>query len=133
MRFLYLLVLAGCVVVTLPLELVLGARVWSRPRRLALTLLPVLVVFLTWDSVAIAAGQWGYRHLTGLRLGNLPVEELAFFVVVPTCAVLTLEAVRRHRPKWRVGDEEERATPRLRPSASSPRSCSTCWCCAPGS
>src|SRR4051794_5979035 len=105
MRLLYLAVLAGCVLVTLPLELVLGARVWSRPRRLALTLVPILAVFLTWDALAISAGLWTYHRLTGWRIGNLPVEEIAFFVVVPVCAVLTLEAVRRRRPHWRIGDE----------------------------
>jgi lycopene cyclase domain-containing protein len=105
MRFLYLGLLAGCVLVTLPLELVLRARVWSRPRRLLLTLLPVLAVFLTWDALAIHAGLWTYHLLTGWRVGNLPVEEIVFFVVVPTCAVLTLEAVRRRRPHWRIGDE----------------------------
>jgi lycopene cyclase domain-containing protein len=103
---LYLLVLAACVVVTLPLELVLGARVYRQLRRLALTLLPVLLVFLTWDVLAIAARQWHYHRLTGLHVGNLPVEEIAFFVVVPVCSLLTLEAVRRRRPTWRIGDEE---------------------------
>jgi hypothetical protein len=36
--------------------------------------------------------------------GHLPVEEVLFFLVVPTCAIATLEAVRvvRH---WPVGDE----------------------------
>lgn len=91
----YLLVMAGCLVVTLPLELGLGARVYRRWRRLGLTLLPVLVVFLTWDVFAIHAGFWSYRHLCGLRIGNLPVEEVVFFIVVPTCALLTFEAVRR--------------------------------------
>ena len=105
MRWLYLAVLAGCVVVTLPLELVLGARVYRRPRRLALMLVPVLVVFLTWDTLAIHAGEWSYHHLVGVRIGNLPVEEIAFFVVIPVCAVLTLEAVRRTKPGWRIGDE----------------------------
>jgi lycopene cyclase domain-containing protein len=102
---LYLLVLGGCVVVTLPLELLLGVRVYRRPRRLLLTLLPVLVVFLTWDALAIHARQWTYHRLVGAHVGNLPVEELAFFLVVPTCAVLTLEAVRRKKPGWRIGDE----------------------------
>ncbi|HMC68522.1 MAG TPA: lycopene cyclase domain-containing protein, partial [Mycobacteriales bacterium] len=37
---LYLLVLLACVVITLPLELVLGVRVYRRPRRLLLTLAP---------------------------------------------------------------------------------------------
>jgi lycopene cyclase domain-containing protein len=103
--WLYVAVLGGCALVTLPLELLLGARVYRRPRRLLLTLLPVLAVFLTWDALAVHAGHWRYRHLLGLRLGNLPVEEVLFFLVVPTCAVLTLEAVRRRRPQWQIGDE----------------------------
>ena len=105
MSWIYPAVLAGCLIATLPLELVLHVRVYARPRRLVATLTPVLAVFLTWDALAIAAGHWHYRHLTGLRIGNLPVEEIAFFVVVPTCAILTLEAVRRRRPDWAVGDE----------------------------
>lgn len=103
---LYLLVLVGCLVVTLPLEIVLRARVYRRWRRLALTLLPVLAVFITWDVLAIHAHDWTYRKLTGARLGNLPIEELAFFLVIPVCSLLTLEAVRRLRPSWRVGDEQ---------------------------
>jgi lycopene cyclase domain-containing protein len=102
---LYLAVMGGCLVVTLPLELVLGARVYVRWRRLVLTLLPVLAVFLTWDALAIHAHHWSYRHLSGIRIGNLPIEELVFFVVVPVCSLLTLEAVRRLRPEWTAGDE----------------------------
>jgi lycopene beta-cyclase len=101
----YLAVLAGCLIVTLPLELVLHARVYARWHRLLLTLLPVLAVFVTWDVLAIRAHDWSYRHLTGISIGNLPIEELAFFVVVPICALLTFEAVRRLRPTWRAGDE----------------------------
>lgn len=105
MTLLYLAVMLACLVGTLPLELFLRTRVYSRWRRLLLTLTPVLAVFLTWDALAIRAGQWSYRHLVGLRIGNLPVEEVVFFLVIPTCAVLTLEAVRRRRPHWPVGDE----------------------------
>src|SRR4051812_23293847 len=105
MSWVYPAVLAGCVLATLPLELVLKTRVYARPRRLAATLIPVLAVFGPWDALAVHAGHWHYRHLLGARLGNLPVEELAFFLVVPVCAILTLEAVRRRRPQWLVGDE----------------------------
>jgi lycopene cyclase domain-containing protein len=101
----YLAVLAGCLVVTLPLEVVLQARVYPRWRRLILTLLPVLAVFITWDALAIHAHHWSYRRLIGVRVGNVPIEEIAFFLVIPTCSVLTLEAVRRLRPSWRAGDE----------------------------
>jgi lycopene cyclase domain-containing protein len=102
----YLLVLAGCLVGTAPLEVVLKTRVYARWRRLLLTLLPVLVVFVTWDLLAIDAGHWDYdpEQVTGVQLGALPLEELLFFVVIPICAVLTLEAVRAVKG-WRIGDE----------------------------
>ena len=106
MRFAYLAVLAGCVVGTLPLEVFLGTRVYARWRRLALTLLPVLAVFLPWDLLAIRAGHWDYdaAQVTGVEVGGLPLEELLFFLVIPVCAVLTLEAVRAVKG-WTVGDE----------------------------
>jgi lycopene cyclase domain-containing protein len=105
-RLVYLAVLAACVLGTLPLELVLRTRVYGRPLRLLLTLLPVLVVFVVWDLLAIRAGHWTYdpEQTTGILLGDLPLEELAFFLVIPVCAVLTLEAVRAVKG-WRVGDE----------------------------
>ncbi|MDQ1712411.1 MAG: hypothetical protein QOE45_1861 [Frankiaceae bacterium] len=98
MKASYLLLLASCVLATLPLELCLGARVYRRPRRWLLSLLPVVVVFCGWDVWAIARRHWTYdpRQTLGVLLpGRLPVEELLFFVVVPTCALLTYEAVRR--------------------------------------
>ena len=97
-RYQYLLLMAGCLIVTLPLEFVFGARVWRQPRRLLFALVPTVIVFAVWDIAAIAREQWSFntRYLTGSRLpGNLPVEELAFFVVIPICGLLTLEAVRR--------------------------------------
>ena len=102
----YLLVLLGCLVGTAPLEVVLGTRVYARWRRLLLTLAPVLVVFLVWDVLAIRAGHWSYdpEQVTGVSFGPLPLEELLFFVVIPICAVLTLEAVRAVK-RWPVGDE----------------------------
>ena len=96
-RWQYLAVLAGCLLVTLPLELVFGARVYRQPRRLVRALAPAVAVFVAWDVVAIDRGHWWYnaRYVTGWRLlGALPVEELAFFVAVPICALLTYEAVK---------------------------------------
>jgi len=103
---LYLGVMAACLVVTLPLELLIGARVYARPRKLLLTLLPILAVFVTWDVLAIHAHFWFYRDLSGVQLGDLPIEELVFFVVIPICSILTFEAVRRLRPSWFVEDAQ---------------------------
>ncbi len=106
-RLAYLAVLGAVLLVTLPLEVVLRTRVLRRPRRLMLSVLPVIVVFGAWDLYAIAAGHWSFdeRQTLGVLLpGGLPVEEVLFFVVVPLASILALEAVRRARG-WPVGDE----------------------------
>jgi lycopene cyclase domain-containing protein len=93
----YLLVLGLCLAVTLPLEFVIGARVWRRPRRLVAAVLPAAVLFLVWDFWAAAEGHWRFNPAltTDLRLPfGVPVDEVLFFVVVPICGLLTLEAVR---------------------------------------
>src|ERR687890_1825425 len=94
----YLALLAGCLVVTAPLELVLRVRVYARWRRLLVAVAPEFAVFVVWVLYAIAQGHWDYsdRLTLGVRLpGGIPVEEVLFFLVVPLCSVLALEAVRK--------------------------------------
>jgi lycopene cyclase domain-containing protein len=110
----YLAVLAACIAVTLPLEFGLGARVYRRPRLLAATLAPVLVVFVACDAIATARGDWWFaqRYLIGVWIAGLPVEEWLFFLVVPVCAVLTYEALgvlRVRRPRRGVGGGDDHA------------------------
>ena len=85
-----------CLLLTLPLEFVFGARVYRRFRALVLALLPEVVLFTIWDIAGIARHHWTYNpvYVTGLRLPfQMPIEELVFFLVVPICGVLTYEAV----------------------------------------
>ena len=97
-RYQYLILLAGCLALTAPLEFAFSARVYRRPRRVVRALALPVAIFAAWDVVAIRRHDWSYssRYLTGWRLPlGLPVEELAFFVVVPLCTLLTYESVRR--------------------------------------
>ncbi|PXY30227.1 lycopene cyclase domain-containing protein [Prauserella sp. PE36] len=92
----YLLVLAACVAVTLPLEF-LGAGVYRRPRRLVRALLPAAALFAAWDLAAIAGGVWSIdsRYTLGVYVApGMPLEEALFFLVIPLCGLLTFEAVR---------------------------------------
>ena len=107
----YAALLVGCLVVTAPLELFLGVRVYARWRRLAVAVLPTSVVFVGWVLYAIAAGHWDYSAARTLDVrlpGGIPVEEVGFFLVVPVCAVLALEAVRKVT-KWDAGYPAEEA------------------------
>ena len=103
--------MAACLLITLPLEFVLGARVYRRAAGLALAVIPVVIIFSVWDIVGILRDHWSYnpRFTTGVKLiFGMPIEELVFFVVVPLCGLLTYEAVgrvlRRVQRRSRVGE-----------------------------
>jgi lycopene cyclase domain-containing protein len=88
--------MAACLLITVPLELVLGARVYRRFRLLVLALFPVVVIFSIWDVVGILREHWDYNpaSVTGVQLVfGMPLEELVFFIVIPICGLLTYEAV----------------------------------------
>jgi lycopene beta-cyclase len=112
----YLLLMACCLLITLPLEFVLGARVYRRFVGLAFAIIPVLIIFSIWDIVGILRDHWSYspRFTTGWQLiFGMPIEELVFFVVVPICGLLTYEAVGRVlsllRRRSQVGEAGPRA------------------------
>jgi lycopene cyclase domain-containing protein len=43
------------------------------------------IPFVTWDIIATERGDWGfnYDHTLPIRIFNLPVEEILFFITVP--------------------------------------------------
>ncbi len=93
----YFAVLAGALAAVLPLECLLGTRVLAQWRRLALTVLIAAVPFLCWDLYAVSQDQWSFDpdQTVGVEVpGGLPIEEVAFFVVIPLAIIFTLEAVR---------------------------------------
>ena len=94
-RWQYLLLLAACLAITAPLE-VFGSGVYRQPRRLIKAVLPVALVFLVWDEVAVAGRVWTYNanYISGLNIPfRVPIEEVLFFLVIPLCALLTYNAV----------------------------------------
>jgi lycopene cyclase domain-containing protein len=91
----YLIVLGACLVITAPLEM-FGAGVYRQPVRAIRAIAPVALVFIAWDAIAIAAHVWNYnpRYITGIELpGDIPIEEVLFFIVIPICGLLTYSAV----------------------------------------
>jgi lycopene cyclase domain-containing protein len=115
-HFQYLLLMACCLLITLPLEFLLSARVYRRAAGLVFALIPVVIIFSVWDIVGILRDHWSYspRFTTGWKLiFGMPIEELVFFVVVPICGLLTYEAVGRVlslvRRRSRVGEAGPRA------------------------
>ncbi|MGN6399779.1 MAG: lycopene cyclase domain-containing protein [Flavisolibacter sp.] len=51
--------------------------------------------FIAWDAVFVQWGVWGFNssYITGLRLGNIPVEEILFFFCIPYACVFTFHCL----------------------------------------
>lgn len=92
----YVAMLAFCLAGTLPLVVAYRLRVLRQPRRLAAAIALGGTPFLLWDLAATRAGHWRFDAAQTLpwRVLGVPLEEVAFFVVVPLAAILTFEAVR---------------------------------------
>src|SRR3954454_10486555 len=91
----YVAMLVFCLAGTLPLVPALGLRRLWQPRRLVLTIVLAGAPFLVWDLYATRAAHWRFDAAQTLpwRVAGLPLEEIAFFVVIPLVTVLTYEAV----------------------------------------
>lgn len=63
------------------------------------TIFPALL-YILWDSYFTAKGVWSFNdaYITGVKLYNLPVEEVLFFFVIPYCCLFIYECIRSYFP-----------------------------------
>lgn len=81
---------------------------WVQPEWMAfgLVLLAVVVFTTPWDNLAAKWGIWGFpREKFSLRLGYLPVEEYAFFILQSVNVMLAVRALFYYVPNWLTGRE----------------------------
>lgn len=59
--------------------------------------------YIAWDIYFTSVGVWSFneKYITGIKLMNLPVEEILFFFIVPYCCVFIYECIRCYFPGLR--------------------------------
>ena len=57
-------------------------------------------LYIVWDFYFTAKGVWWFNenYITGIKILNLPVEEVLFFFVVPYCCVFIYECIKTYFP-----------------------------------
>ena len=86
------------------LEIALKVGVLRRIKRVALSVLPISILFLIWDAYAISQGHWFFDRDQILGIYgplDIPLEEYLFFIVIPLAAIMTIEGVTTVKPHWR--------------------------------
>ena len=62
-------------------------------------IIPALL-YVTWDMYFTSKAVWFFNedYITGIKLFNLPVEEVLFFFIVPYCCVFIYACIRSYFP-----------------------------------
>lgn len=62
-------------------------------------------LFITWDMAFTSQGVWSFnpQYLTGITIGNLPLEEILFFITVPYACVFLFDVLQAYLPRDFVG------------------------------
>src|SRR6202050_5160901 len=96
----------------LPLLIVLAACTGTVPwtveevEALGLVLVAVMIFTTPWDNLAAKWGIWGFpREKYSARIGYLPVEEYAFFLLQSGNVMLAVRALFHFLPDWQTGQE----------------------------
>ena len=60
------------------------------------------MVFLIWDYFKTKYGVWGFNpnYIIGIKFGNLPVEEVLFFITVPYSCMFIYESASYYLNKY---------------------------------
>lgn len=92
----YFIVLAAAFIVPFMKSFSKKLGYYKYPLRLVYAIGFPFMVFIAWDVFAASRGHWSFNEnfITGIRIFNLPVEEILFFIIIPFCALFTWEVVK---------------------------------------
>ena len=70
--------------------------IWNHTKEILIAILLPAIPFLLWDAIVTGA-HWNFNpeYVSGIKLINLPVEEILFFITVPFACLFTWEMIIR--------------------------------------
>jgi lycopene cyclase domain-containing protein len=70
-------------------------QLYKKFKFIGFAIISILVVFIPWDMYFTEKGIWWFNtnYTTGVRLYNLPIEEVLFFIIVPFACVFIYEVL----------------------------------------
>ena len=96
----YFLILAGSLIGPLMLSFDKKVAFYKQWKPLFLAMLLPALFYIIWDMLFTKQGIWSFNenYITGIKIYNLPLEEVLFFFVVPYCCVFIYECIKAYFP-----------------------------------
>ncbi len=85
------------------------APFYKKWKYLGIALVVTSIVFIVWDEIYTRLGIWGFndQYVSGMYIGNLPLEEILFFICIPYASVFTYFALNHLVEKDRLFPHQE--------------------------
>ncbi|QQS64126.1 MAG: lycopene cyclase domain-containing protein [Chitinophagaceae bacterium] len=100
-HYTYFIILAASVAGPLLLSFDKKVTFYKKWKYLIPALIIPAVLYIIWDIIFTHLNIWHFneKYISGLKIINLPIEEVLFFFVVPYCCVFVYECIRCYFPK----------------------------------
>ncbi len=100
MHYTYFLILAASVAGPLALSFDRKVAFYKKWKYLFPAMIIPSLLYIAWDIYFTSKAVWSFNdiYITGIKIVNLPVEEVLFFLIVPYCCVFIYECILCYFP-----------------------------------
>lgn len=104
MNWTYILVLISTLFFPVILSFESRVNYFKTWRNVFLSAFIISIPFLVWDYFFTEWSFWGFNdnYISGIKLLNLPIEEIAFFIVIPFACTFVYEVVKYYFRNYRL-------------------------------
>lgn len=97
-KYTYLLIDFGALFFPLLLSFDKKVAFYKRWKSVFAAIFITAVPFLIWDYFKTDAGVWAFspKYTIGIKLGNLPIEEVLFFIIVPYSVIFINACIKAY-------------------------------------
>ena len=109
-HYTYFLILAAAVAGPLALSFDKKVAFYKKWKYLFLPVFIPALLYIGWDIYFTSKDVWSFNneYVTGVKLLNLPVEEILFFFIVPYCCIFIYECIRSYFPRLKNKKQADR-------------------------